>query len=256
MNCKNCGSVIKDGSKFCAGCGQTVHEAAVPVSNYSQPVYGGYAQAQQPGFGAYPGAQQPGYNVRPQLDYGYYGVQQKMAGQQKNSGIQLFFVLFMVFSLLMTSVGVMRFPLTASSEMDAIGEYTNMSTLSMLWNANDGKIGDIIEDTVNGMDEEPLFVIGFLISVTAFLAAVIMGVIALICGLAGSHSIAASMTGVGLLILVLGYLGSTLEAIDFLSDLSGNVKMRIGVMPPVMIAVCVMMSIFAFISAGKIKKID
>lgn len=246
MNCKNCGSVIKDGSKFCAGCGQTVHEAAVPVSGYSKPVYGGYAQPQQPAF--VPPAVHP--------TAGYYAAQPQKAGNGRTSGIKLFFVLFMVFSLFMSSVEVMRFPIVASSEMKAISEYTNMSGLSVLWNVNDGKIGEIIEDIVEGADDEPLFMIGFLISVISFLAAVTIGVIALICGLTGSHSLAASMTGVGMFILVLGYLGSVIEALDFLSDLPDNAKMRIGVMPPVMIVVCLMLGIFAFLSAGKLKRFD
>lgn len=251
MNCKNCGAIIKDGAKFCTACGQTVHMTSdVPTGGYQpQPGYtppqSGYYNPQQD---VYPGP------VYQQPIGGYYTGQQ---GQSTSSGVKLFMILFMVLALLMSAVGLMRFPYVASSEMDTISEVSNMSTFSVLWNSNDGKIGDVLEDIFDGLDDEGVFVLSFTVSLAMFGIAVIIAVISLICGIAGIHSGAASMTGTGMIILAVGYLANLIEGINYFSELDNDRirnHLRIGLMPPIMMIVCLAMGIIAFIAAGRLRK--
>ena len=127
MNCKNCGAVIKDGAKFCAGCGQTIKEPTPPVQFYSQPVQQNQYQPQQQNQQMYGG----GY-LQDQQNYGYQGQTAGYGGYAQqggfggysapptangtHSGIKTLLLLFMAAAMILSSLGLLFFPFAKSAD--------------------------------------------------------------------------------------------------------------------------------------------
>lgn len=263
MNCKNCGAVIKDGAKFCASCGQTVHEAAaVPVGGYSQPAYGGYAPP-QPGYGAYPGTPQPGvsqrgYGAYPQSAYGYYGTQQRRTGSASTSAIKVCLLLFMAASLILSAVGLLSLPFCRQgAKMISSSAVTNGNVLSeflAVLDKADGDFGRAFEYLFDDNDTV-LLSICFIASLVVLLIAVIFFICGTLSIVLKKYSGAASVMGVGMVITAVGFLINSIEGIYMVSAADSDyIKMSFA--PLIMLVVCVGLSILAFVSSGQLRRKD
>lgn len=271
MNCKNCGAPLKDGAKFCAGCGQTINEPAqTPACSsggYSQPAaVNPFQMNQQPtppnqqGYGGY--VQNQPTPQRSQM-YGGYGHQQVGYGagypyeRSTASGIKTIFILFMAAAIILLSFGMLYFPFVKSADDDYHYSVTNGTVLDNFINTVEYNDGDLIE-TLKEMfeDEDDLLVnIGFIASVVLPGITILFCVIGLICGLAGSHSSAAALMGVGSIITAGGYLLVFLEGLSGASESEDSIlKCSASPVQLIMIFVSVAMFILACVSAGKLRR--
>ena len=266
MTCKNCGVPIKDGAKFCAGCGQTIREASpAPTPRaYSQPVqqnpyqpqqnqqmYGGYQQnhgyqGQQGGYGGY--VQQAG---------GFGGYSAPPAAKGNSSGIKTLLLLFMAAAIILSSFGMLYFPYIKSADDDLHYSSTNGAVLDSFMNLlehNDGDLGETLEKLFE--DEDHLMeTIGFLVSVVLLGVTILFCITGLICGLFGSHSGAAVIMGIGSMITAVGYLLVFIEGISSASDSSDSIlEFSASTAPLIMVFVSAAMFILACVSAGKMRK--
>ncbi len=274
MNCRNCGAPVKDGAKFCTGCGQTINEpASAPATSaggYSQPApvnpfqmnqqpnphnqqgYGGYVQNQpnpqnSQRYGGY-AHQQGGYGG---YDAGY------PAARGTSSGIKTILILFMAAAIILSSLGMLYFPFVKSADDDLHYSSTNGAALDSFMTMLEYNDGDLIE-TLEDMfeDEDELMVnIGFIASVVLLGITVLFCIIGLVCGLAGSHSASAAIMGIGSLITAVGYLFVFIEGISGASNTDDSImEYSVSLAPLIMIFVSAAMFILACVSAGKMRK--
>ena len=275
MNCRNCGAPVKDGAKFCAGCGQTIKEPSpAPVQQaYSQPVQqnpfqqnqyqpqpqnqqmygGGYAQNQQ-NYG-YQG-QQGGYGGEYIQQGGFGGYIAPPSDKSIPSGIKTILLLFMAAAIILSSLGMLYFPFVKSADDDLHYSSTNGAELNAfmtMFEYNDGDLGETLEKMFE--DEDALMVnIGFIASVVLLGITVLFCIIGLICGLAGSHSASAAIMGIGSLITAVGYLFVFIEGISGASNTDDSImEFSVSLAPLIMIFVSAAMFILACVSAGKMR---
>lgn len=260
---------MKEGAKFCAGCGQTIKETSpAPTPKvYSQPVqqnqyqpqqnqqmYGGYPQNQQ-NYG-YQG-QQGGYGGYVQQG-GFGGYSAPPVSHGSSSGIKTLLILFMAAAMILSSLGLLFFPFAKSANEFHILA-TNSDMLCSFMNgleANDGDFGETLEEFFEE-DEEVVYNICFFGSVILLAVSMIFYIIGFVCGLAGSHSGAAAIMGIGSIITSVGYLVVFIEGISYatISDDKGTIfEYSVSLAPLIMLLVSAVMFIFACVSAGKMRK--
>ncbi len=270
MNCRNCGAPVKDGAKFCAGCGQTIKEPSpAPVSQaYSQPVQQNQYQPQQQNQQMYGG----GY-AQNQQNYGYQGQTSGYGGYAQQggfggysappaakgipSGIKTILLLFMAAAMILSSFGMLYFPFVKSADDEMHYTATNDMMLSSFMNgleANDGDIAETLEEMFK--DEDDLMLnIGFIASVVLLAVSMLFYIIGLVCGLAGSHSGAAAIMGIGSIITAVGYLIVFIEGISYASETDNSIlEYSVSLAPIIMVIVSAVMFILACVSAGKMRE--
>lgn len=262
---------MKEGAKFCAGCGQTIKEtssAPTPAPKaYSQPVQqnqyqpqqqnqqmygGGYAQNQQ-NYG-YQG-QQGGYGGYAQQG-GFGGYSAPPVSHGSSSGIKTLLILFMAAAMILSSFGMLYFPFVKSADDDMHYTATNDMMLSSFMNgleANDGDLAETLEEMFDDNDDMILN-IGFIASVVLLAVSMLFYIIGLVCGLAGSHSGAAAIMGIGSIITAVGYLIVFIEGISYASETDNSIlEYSVSLAPLFMLIVSVAMFILACVSAGKMR---
>lgn len=258
---------MREGAKFCAGCGQTIKEtSSAPTSApkaYSQPVQqnqyqpqqqnqqmygGGYAQNQQ-NYG-YQG-QQGGYGGGYIQQGGFGGYSAPPVSHGSSSGIKTLMILFMAAAMIFSSLGLLFFPFVKSTD-DYVAYDTNGSNFCSFMNlldANDGDLGETLEKMFD--DEDDLMLnIGFIASVILLAVSMLFYIIGLVCGLAGGHSGAAAIMGIGSLITAIGYLLVVIEGISYAAEIDDA---AVSLAPIIMVIVSAVMFILSCVSAGKMR---
>lgn len=263
---------MREGAKFCAGCGQTIKEpspAPTPVPKaYSQPVQqnqyqpqqqnqqmygGGYAQNQQ-NYG-YQG-QQGGYGGGYIQQGGFGGYSAPPVSHGSSSGIKTILLLFMAAAMILSSLGLLFFPFAKSADDDIHFTATNGDLLSSFMNrleANDGDLAETLEEMFD--DEDSLMInIGFFASVILLAVSMLFYIIGLVCGLAGGHSGAAAIMGIGSLITAIGYLLVVFESISYATETEESIlEYSVSLAPIIMVIVSAAMFILSCVSAGKMR---
>lgn len=269
MNCKNCGAVIKDGAKFCAGCGQTIKEPTHPVQFYSQPVQQNQYQPQQQNQQMYGGGylqNQQNYGYQGQTaGYGGYAQQGGFGGYSApptangtHSGIKTLLLLFMAAAMILSSLGLLFFPFAKSADEFHILA-TNSDMLCSFMNgleANDGDFGETLEGFFEE-DEEVVYNICFFGSVILLAVSMLFYIIGFVCIPVGNHSAASAIMGIGSIITAVGYLILFIEGISYstISEDKGTIfEYSVSLAPLIMLLISAVMFILACVSAGKMRK--
>ncbi len=233
MYCKKCGSVLNDGAVFCPNCGQTM------AAKTSAPAAGAYAQPVQP---------QPGY--------GYYGSPQY---KTQGASVKGLFAFAMAVLLVILAVGLMEFPVIKFGKdwFYAIGANSNGDMfISYLYDAD----GNIFEAFSDFIDHEELAGVCIVISLVMMCVSILAAVIGAFCSLIKNYSAAILMTGIGMLIAVLGYIANIIEGIYLISE-NNDYEFKfsncyISTVPPAMLVVCLVFAVVSFIAAGRMRNSD